>query len=1285
MAGTIHKITAGCGYEYLTRQVAAMDATDRGRVTLADYYSAKGEAPGRWTGAGLASLIHPTAEVPASAEREVHAGSVVSAEQMRALFGEGRHPNADEIEAQVAAAGGAAEDQLRASALGARWSETTAHPEFRVRLAEMFVAHNLGSGQRWSAPIADDVKAQMRTELGLEMFRDEYRRDPRDDRELSGWIARINRPLPQGVAGYDLTFSPVKSVSTLWALGHTSTRRVVVDGKEMDLSQAIEACHDKAVADAIAFVEDQATFSRLGTDGVQQVDTEGLIAAAFTHRDSRAGDPDLHTHVAVSNKVRVRVPGTDEYRWVALDGTPLFKAIVSSSEVYNSRIEAYVRQYIGAQFAERPSLDKSRRPIREIVGVPEELMSRWSQRREAIEIRQSELAAQFQAVHGREPTSGELFDLAQQATLETREAKHEPRSLNEQRDTWWTQAVDELGSSSNVNAALESVFTGEQAAIRTGPIQSEEATAIADHVVSVVSESRARWQRPHLRAEAERQLRQGRGCAAYTAYGSDTALPWAGWVSPEHWSESVEAIVRAAESASRTQAPEVTDSDQGEPQMLRRLDGASVYSTHDTAMWTSAEILAAERRIVAAARRTDGRVVDGIHVDLALLEEAANGRSLNAGQTALVRELAGSGRRVQLALAPAGTGKTTAMRAFGRAWTDSGGAVIGLAPTAAAAAVLREDLGAETDTLAKLVHIVRARADYEQAVLAAERGDLNARRALAAGDVRDPQRPPWFDRIGPSTVLVVDEAGMAATADLDALIGFAQSRGAAVRLVGDDQQLASISAGGVLRDVAHEVDALTLSEVVRFSDTAEGSASLALREGDVAGLGYLADHGRIHVASDRAAADQAFGAWLDDQSAGDDSVMLAATRDTTNDLNAAARAHRLDGLSAAEVGREIQLADGLSASVGDTICTRRNNRALRTSATDWVRNGDRWEITAIGQDGTVTARHRDRGRTIDLPAKYVAQHVTLGYASTIHAAQGLTADRCHVVGNDSLSRQLFYVAMTRGRHGNHVYLSTAEGDPHKVLTPKALTPDTAVELLSKVLDRDEAQRSATTGARQARDPATRLGPAAAAFIDAAGTLAEAAVGAERLAELADHTRQIDPRIVETSAWPVLRKHLATLELSPSGDATAALAAAYHSREIDSAADVAALLDWRLDPTSGHSAQQGPLPWLGSVPEHLPAEHVEYLHRRAQLVTSLADELREASGHWSTSTAPLWARPYVAAGADSALLGDLAVFRAAHGVSDSDSRPTGPAQPRTRTRKWQDALDERAAALVAVSA
>ena len=101
------------------------------------------------------------------------------------------------------------------------------------------------------------------------------------------------------MAGFDLTFSPVKSVSTLWAVADPRT------------ASAIEVAHHAAVGDALRFIEEHALFTRTGADGVRQVNVTGLVAAAFVHRDSRAGDPDFHIHVAVANKVQ-----TLDGRWL---------------------------------------------------------------------------------------------------------------------------------------------------------------------------------------------------------------------------------------------------------------------------------------------------------------------------------------------------------------------------------------------------------------------------------------------------------------------------------------------------------------------------------------------------------------------------------------------------------------------------------------------------------------------------------------------------------------------------------------------------------------------------------------------------------------------------------------------------------------------------------------------------------------------------------------------------------------------------------------------------------
>jgi ATP-dependent exoDNAse (exonuclease V) alpha subunit len=148
--------------------------------------------------------------------------------------------------------------------------------------------------------------------------------------------------------------------------------------------------------------------------------------------------------------------------------------------------------------------------------------------------------------------------------------------------------------------------------------------------------------------------------------------------------------------------------------------------------------------------------------------------------------------------------------------------------------------------------------------------------------------------------------------------------------------------------------------------------------------------------------------------------MLAPTRDLVAELNGRARAHRL--ASAPTAGPEVALADDNRASAGELIITRRNDRRLRISASDWVKNGDRWTVLTAHRDGRLRVQHRRTGRTIHLPARYVRDSVELGYATTIHTAQGITADTMHGLITGKESRQQLYTMCTRGRLSNHIYL-----------------------------------------------------------------------------------------------------------------------------------------------------------------------------------------------------------------------------------------------------------------------
>jgi conjugative relaxase-like TrwC/TraI family protein len=981
---SLKKVTAGSGYDYLIRQVAAQDVTIG--TGLAAYYEQKGETPGVWMGSGLTGLdgINP--------------GDPLSEAQMKALCGHGLHPLADEIRTAALAAGLSERDAEKACRLGRPFAERTpVTSDFSEELRRRYGAANVAAGRRALTQLDPDARATIRSEVATEFFLKEYGRQPASPRELHSAVARWSRPAAATIAGVDLTLSPVKSVSTLWVLAPLLE------------SQAVERLHHDAVRKATAYLETQ-LYTRVGPHGIRNVETRGMVAVAFTHRDSRAGDPDLHTHLVIANKVQ-----TLDGRWYAINASLLYEAKVAASETYTTALERGLAETYGIRFVER-STGRGKRPVREIAGIDPALNARWSTRRGQIEHRRDELAATFLGDHGRPPTEAEMIALAQQANLETRDAKHAPRSLAEQRATWRTEATQVLGRG-GVERMLATTF-------RSGIEPGRRPTAAwmadtSERVIGVLEQERPTWQVTHVRAEALRQTRTA---------GVPRAL----------FDRVVDGVVEFALARS---VPLTLDDPIAEPHALRRRDGASVYSVPGATRYTSHRILVAEQRILAHAAHTGGRFVAPDVVDLALLEALANGTQLTTGQADLVRSMAGSGHRVQLAIAPAGSGKTTAMRTLGAAWTEAGGTVIGLAPSAAAAQALADQLDVPCDTLAKLTWSL---------------------------DHPDQPQPAWAAGIGPRSLVIIDEAGLADTLSLDRVIDHVVSRGGSVRLVGDDRQLSAIGAGGVLRDIEAEYGACRLTEVVRFLDPAEAAASLALREGRTEALGFYLDRDRIHVGDLASLADQVLDAWSQDRATGVDALMLAPTRDLVAELNRAAQRSLSLSKGQEHLGRQMPLADGNTCAAGDVVITRRNNRRLPVGNLDWVKNGDRWQVLKVARDGGLEVQSLRSRRQVRLPASYVHEWVELGYATTIHSAQGITADTMHGLATGEESRQELYTMLTRGRQSNHLYLQVVgEGDPH-ALAHRLRVP----------AHRRRARRASPHPRRRARlrhDPAARPG------------------------------------------------------------------------------------------------------------------------------------------------------------------------------------------------------------------
>ena len=294
----------------------------------------------------------------------------------------------------------------------------------------------------------------------------------------------------------------------------------------------------------------------------------------------------------------------------------------------------------------------------------------------------------------------------------------------------------------------------------------------------------------------------------------------------------------------------------------------------------------------------------------------------------------------------------------------------------------------------------------------------------------------------------------------------------------------------------------------------------------------------------------------------------------------------------------------------------------------------------------------------------------LGYATTIHAAQGVSADTMHGLVTGQESRQQLYTMLTRGRHANHLYLQVVgDGDPHSLIRPDTISPRTPTETLQQILARDEAPVSASTLLRELNDPAARLFQAVQRYTDGLHVAAEQLVGPQTVAEL-DQADQYIPGLTTEPAWPTLRAHLLALAAETGEHPLRHLLTAASGRDLRTAGDMAAVLYWRLPELT--PTDPGPLPWLPGIPATLHDHPVwgAYLAKRSQLVADLADQVQDHACQGDAQ--PVWAPP--GSHPSTALIGEIAVWRAANGINPQDPRPTGGTQLETLPALWKQRLD-----------
>jgi hypothetical protein len=581
------------------------------------------------------------------------------------------------------------------------------------------------------------------------------------------------------------------------------------------------------------------------------------------------------------------------------------------------------------------------------------------------------------------------------------------------------------------------------------PILEDAARA----VVAAVAERRATYRRDNLLDEAHRLL-----------HGVRFASPHDRVTAAEHITD-----LAVAASSSLTPPPL-----HHTPERYLRPDGSSRLAPHSHRIYTTETLLEAEARLVESAQRSGGATVTTATV-ARITEYNLPGRDhrLSVDQAVAVEKIATSGRWIDVLVGPAGTGKSTALAGLRAVWeAEHGtGSVIGLAPSAAAAEVLAGELGIDTDNTAKWLTEHRklpARLDEGRritALLADNPHSANAQRLRGRMQSLEAEIAPW--RLHSGQLLIIDEAGLAGTFALDELVRATADAGAKILLSGDWAQQGSVDAGGAFGLLARDenTSVAELGEVHRFSSEWERTASIELRRGNESALDSYESHDRITGGTREELLEAVYTAWKHDIDTGRSSLMIAPDTATVAELNRRARVDRIAAGDVAEHG--VNAPAGQMIGVGDHIVTRRNDRHLATG-TGWVKNGDRWVVTATDHDGTMTVRRAGGHGVIVLPADYVAQHVELAYATTAHRSQGRTVGTAHALVSPSTTREALYVAVTRGREANFLYLDTAYDPDPQTGHDRVGDPRTARDVLGAVVANIGAETSAHETLRRAQ-------------------------------------------------------------------------------------------------------------------------------------------------------------------------------------------------------------------------
>jgi conjugative relaxase-like TrwC/TraI family protein len=620
-----------------------------------DYYSGRGEHPGRWVGS-LALELGLKGQVDPDHFRRVLSGQhpftgedLVTAQGSAARAAKRRGPTPDrEVLPDLV-------DSLRAAA--------------HLGVSARYVRRLLAEGDRYRARLADSADGDVVAEPSAYLLG--VKADGNGQAGSDAWTVgrgelerfASSRPRVKARPGYDLTLRPPKSVSVLWALAD--------EGHRVEIRRA----HAQAVDEVVRYYETNAVFAREGGGQRRLISSAGIVAAAFDHRTSRAGDPLLHTHVVTANMTNV--DGAESAPWRAIAGIGLYEHARAAGHLYQAHLRHLLGVRLGVQFT--PVVNGHA----DVLGVPDAVTEAFSKRRAEIE----EVLAESASRSAR---------AAQVATLDTRQAKDYGVDVETLEERWCSEAASAGFGASEVAACF-----GREA---PAPLEPALIERCFDMLVGAhgLTERSATFRRTDV-IEALASAAGASATAAQLEVLADRFLT----------SDRVLLVDRTGPVQTSVESSEA------EPWSVR----SSVPRSPTQKLYTVPELVDLEARLLSWA---DPAVRTAALLDTHAVERAITRRGeLSDEQRVMVRAVCCSGEFVQPVAGRPGAGKTYALEAVVAAHCDVGVPIIGCAVSATAAAELEGAAGFARSTGAQASTVARLLWDL---------GDKNAP-GLAAGTV----------------------------------------------------------------------------------------------------------------------------------------------------------------------------------------------------------------------------------------------------------------------------------------------------------------------------------------------------------------------------------------------------------------------------------------------------------------------------------------------------------------------------------------------------------------------